>query len=82
MRKSMALSVFILSVSGPAWGQAVDAALRDRVAQLVERLNSPKMETGKAADIIAVNGDPLADVTVLKRVGFVMKDGRVHKDQR
>jgi hypothetical protein len=29
-----------------------------------------------------VSGDPLADVTVLKRVGFVMKGGKVHKDQR
>ena len=40
------------------------------------------LEAGKAADIIAVAGDPLADVTVLKRVGFVMKSGKVHKDQR
>jgi imidazolonepropionase-like amidohydrolase len=40
------------------------------------------LEAGKAADIIAVAGDPLADVTVLKRVGFVMKGGKVHKDQR
>lgn len=37
------------------------------------------IEPGKAADIIAVTGDPLADVTVLKQVGFVMKGGRVHK---
>lgn len=37
---------------------------------------------GKAADIIAVQGDPLADVTVLKRVGFVMKGGAVVKDLR
>lgn len=40
------------------------------------------LEPGKAADIIAVTGDPLRDVTVLKRVGFVMKGGRVHKDER
>jgi len=32
---------------------------------------------GHFADIIAVPGDPLADVTVLERVGFVMKGGRV-----
>ena len=35
------------------------------------------IEPGKSADIIAVTGDPLADVTVLKRVGFVMARGRV-----
>jgi len=38
------------------------------------------LEPGKRADIIAVQGDPLADVTVLKRVRFVMKDGRVFKN--
>jgi imidazolonepropionase-like amidohydrolase len=40
------------------------------------------LEAGKTADIIAVSGDPLRDVTVLKRVGFVMKSGRVFKDER
>jgi len=40
------------------------------------------IEPGKSADLIAVQGDPLADVTVLKRVGFVMASGRVVKDQR
>jgi imidazolonepropionase-like amidohydrolase len=40
------------------------------------------LERGKRADLIAVAGDPLADVTVLKRVRFVMKDGRVVKDER
>ena len=33
------------------------------------------IEPGKRADLIAVDGDPLSDVTVLKRVPFVMKDG-------
>ena len=38
------------------------------------------IEAGKYADLIAVSGDPLADVAVLKRVGFVMKGGAVVKD--
>ena len=37
------------------------------------------LEPGKRADIIAVRGDPLSDVTVLKQVRFVMKDVRVIK---
>jgi imidazolonepropionase-like amidohydrolase len=35
------------------------------------------IEPGKSADIVAVSGDPLSDVTVLKRVDFVMARGRV-----
>jgi imidazolonepropionase-like amidohydrolase len=38
------------------------------------------IEPGKFADLIAVTGDPLADVTELERVRFVMKDGQVIKN--
>lgn len=37
------------------------------------------IKTGKLADIIAVNGDPMADVGALTRVRFVMKGGKVMK---
>jgi imidazolonepropionase-like amidohydrolase len=37
------------------------------------------LEAGKLADVIAVPGDPLADVGVLQRVSFVMKEGAVYK---
>jgi len=36
---------------------------------------------GAFADIIAVQGDPLRDVNVLKNVGFVVKDGKVFKNE-
>jgi len=39
------------------------------------------IEPGKWADIIAVDGDPLADVTTLERVKFVMKGGEVVKNE-
>jgi imidazolonepropionase-like amidohydrolase len=35
------------------------------------------LEPGKRADLIAVTGDPLKDVTVLKKVDLVMKDGQL-----
>jgi hypothetical protein len=31
--------------------------------------------------VVAVPGDPLADVKVLLKVGFVMKDGKVYRDE-
>ena len=45
---------------------------QDRIGSLV---------AGKLADIIAVPGDPLKDITALEHVGFVMKGGVVHRDE-
>jgi len=39
------------------------------------------LDTGKWADIIAVNGDPLKDITSLQTVPFVMKSGVVYKNE-
>ena len=36
------------------------------------------IEKGKYADLIAVSGSPLADITELQRVRFVMKGGKVY----
>ena len=37
------------------------------------------LETGKLADIIAVNGNPLENIKVLSAVNFVMKEGKIYK---
>src|SRR5208283_4686041 len=39
------------------------------------------IDVGKFADAIAVQGDPIADIKVLQRVKFVMKGGRVIKNE-
>ena len=37
------------------------------------------IEPGKLADIIVVDGDPLKDITALRKVVLVMLDGTIHK---
>jgi len=37
------------------------------------------LTAGYEADIVALDGDPLADITAVTRVAFVMKGGKVYK---
>ena len=37
------------------------------------------VETGKIADLVAVPGDPLADIKLMTQVSFVMKAGKIYK---
>ena len=39
------------------------------------------LDPGKWADLIAVDGDPLQDITTLQHVKFVMKSGEVVKNE-
>ena len=40
------------------------------------------LEAGKLADVIAVRGNPLDNITMMERVMFVMKGGEVYRDDR
>lgn len=58
--------------------QAIGAATGE-AAKLLGVADLGTLQPGKLADVVAVRGDPLRDVEVLKQVGFVMKDGVVYK---
>ena len=58
-------------------GDPIGHGRRRRVAPGRGRPGS--IEPGKYADIVAVDGDPLKDITELERVTFVMKGGQVYK---
>jgi imidazolonepropionase-like amidohydrolase len=41
-----------------------------------------RLKPGFYADVIAVGGDPLQDISALEHVSFVMKNGVVYRDDR
>ena len=59
--------------------QAIAAATVHAAEVLGWRDRIGSVEAGKFADMIAVKGDPLKDITELERVTFVMKGGVIYK---
>lgn len=64
-------------------GMAPAEALRAATSIAAELLGIAQttgtLEKGKTADIIAMPGDPIADITATERVSFVMKEGKIVK---
>lgn len=48
-----------------------------KLLRIADRLGS--VEKGKVADLVAVDGDPIANISILKDIRFVMKDGVVYR---
>lgn len=64
-------------------GMSPLAAIQSATVVAAQHLNiadqAGRLAPGMPADLIAVSGDPLTDVTELERVGFVMKSGKVFR---
>jgi imidazolonepropionase-like amidohydrolase len=69
------------------WGMTPAQALQMATSSAAESLNFELrkevggVEAGKFADLVAVAGDPLADITEMQRVKFVMKGGVVFRNE-
>jgi imidazolonepropionase-like amidohydrolase len=69
------------------WGMTPAQALQMATSSAAESLNFElgkrvgSVEAGKYADLVAVSGDPLADITEMQRVKFVMKGGVVFRNE-
>ena len=58
--------------------QAIQSATVNAADLLGKRELLGSIEPGKYADLIAVTGDPLSDVSTLEHVDFVMKEGKIY----
>jgi imidazolonepropionase-like amidohydrolase len=71
---------FVLMVeAGMPPMSAIVSATVNAAKLLGETENLGAIAPGRYADIVAVPGDPTADITLMQRVNFVMKGGHVHR---
>jgi imidazolonepropionase-like amidohydrolase len=65
------------------YGMTPMQAIQSATVNAADLIGHPELfgsiTAGKSADIIAVSGDPIADIHALEHVSFVMKEGRVYK---
>ena len=73
-------SLYIWLMAACLLGEALQSAtiVAAQLLKVEDELGS--IEEGKLADLIAVTGNPLEDISLMKSVSFVMKDGKVYKE--
>lgn len=84
--------VFNHGDNGKEFGYMVEAGMKPMDAIKSATMESAKLlriaddygsiEKGKVADIVAVNDDPLKDIKTMENVTFVMKGGKVYKNEQ
>ena len=72
---------WLVKHAGMSPARVIQAGTMNNAEMLGWRDQIGSIETGKYADLIAVSGDPLADITELQRVKFVMKGGTIVKSE-
>ena len=55
-------------------------AATSEAADLLDRPDLGNLAAGKTADVVAVPGDPLKDISLTSKVDFVMKDGKILRE--
>lgn len=71
----------LVKLAGLTPAQAIQSGTTINAEVLGWQNELGSIEKGKYADLVAVSGDPLADITELERVQFVMKGGRVIRNE-
>jgi len=64
--------------ASPALALRAATSVDAELLGVADRLGS--LEQGKLADVVAVPGDPFADIATMRKVFFVMKDGKVYRN--
>jgi imidazolonepropionase-like amidohydrolase len=59
--------------------EAIVSATMSAADLLGESEQLGSISAGKSADVVAVKGNPIKDITLLENIGFVMKNGKVYK---
>ena len=59
---------------------ALQAATINAATMLEKDKEVGSLEPGRYADVVAIQGDPLSDITVMEHVAFVMQGGKIIKD--
>ena len=71
----------LVKIAGLTPAQAIQAGTMTNAEALGWQDRIGSVDPGKYADLVAVSGDPLADITELQRMRFVMKGGKVIRDE-
>src|SRR4029453_3883573 len=67
----------LVKVGGMTTSRAIQAGTIANATMMGGQKDAGSIAAGKFADLVGVSGDPLADITELQRVRFVMKGGKV-----